>query len=289
MLLAGDAAHIHSALGGQGMNTGIGDAFNLGWKLSLVAQKRASVRLLDTYQAERRPVAADVVKDTSRAWDMFLGRTLFDRLFRDLLFLTVMRVPAFQRRWVDSGSQLRVTYRGGPLARPATNSRLRPIFGHGPMAGDRGPDGPCRLLPTDTPTTLGEQARARWTLLLFGGPEPDQRSCVQAARLCLGDDLQVFSIRRPIRNRKTSDARTEPNTILEDHLGELSRAYHASRSTTILLRPDGHVAWRSSRPEVRGLVIWLRAAFNGKDGSPTSEARASAFPCGQEIVSDRPK
>jgi 2-polyprenyl-6-methoxyphenol hydroxylase-like FAD-dependent oxidoreductase len=75
MFLAGDAAHIHSALGGQGMNTGLGDAFNLGWKLSLVAQNRASIRLLDSYQAERRPVAADVVKNTSRAWDIFLGRT----------------------------------------------------------------------------------------------------------------------------------------------------------------------------------------------------------------------
>jgi hypothetical protein len=179
--MTGDAAHIHSALGGQGMNTGLGDAFNLGWKLSLVTQNRASVRLLDTSQAERRPVAADVVKNTSRAWDTFLGRTLFDRLFRDLLFLTVMRMPAVQRRWVDSGSQLRVTYRGSSLTRAAANSRLRLIFRRGPVAGDRGPDAPCRLLPAGTPTTLGEQARARWTLLLFGGAATDQRSCVRAA------------------------------------------------------------------------------------------------------------
>jgi 4,5-epoxidase len=56
ILLAGDAAHIHSPFGGQGMNTGLGDAHNLGWKLALVIRGRAAERLLDTYEAERRPV-----------------------------------------------------------------------------------------------------------------------------------------------------------------------------------------------------------------------------------------
>jgi 4,5-epoxidase len=65
MFLAGDAAHIHSALGGQGMNTGIGDAFNLGWKLACVVTGVASDQLLDTYEAERRPVALSVIRQTS--------------------------------------------------------------------------------------------------------------------------------------------------------------------------------------------------------------------------------
>jgi hypothetical protein len=203
-------------------------------------------------------------RDTSRAWDLFLGRTLFDRLFRDLLFFTLMRVPAFQRRWVDSGSQLRVSYRGGPLARTVRNSGLHLIFRRGPVAGDRGPDASCRLVPAGTPTTLGEQARALWTLLFFGGPEPNQRSCAHAARHLLGDDLRVFSIRRRFGNRKTSGDGTAPNAILDDHLGDLARAYRANKSTTILLRPDGHVGWRSSRPDMRSLVAWLRAALNGE-------------------------
>jgi 4,5-epoxidase len=277
MLLAGDAAHIHSALGGQGMNAGLGDAFNLGWKLSLVAQNRASIRLLDSYQAERRPVAADVVKNTSRAWDIFLGRTPFDRLFRDLLFLTLMRLPAIQRRWIDSGSQLRVTYRRGPLARAASNLRPPPIFRRGPVVGDRGPDAVCRLLPAGTPTTLGEQARACWTFLFFGNSEISQRSSVQAARCCLGDDFQVFSIQPPNVNGTASEARTESDAALEDHLGELARAYHASKSTAILLRPDGHIGWRSSRGETRALAAWLRAALNGEDDSRTSERETPMF------------
>ncbi|WP_219415864.1 FAD-dependent monooxygenase, partial [Pseudonocardia nigra] len=62
VLLAGDAAHIHSPFGGQGLNTGLGDAENLAWKLALVAHGRADFALLDTYEAERRPVAADVLR-----------------------------------------------------------------------------------------------------------------------------------------------------------------------------------------------------------------------------------
>jgi 4,5-epoxidase len=59
-LLAGDAAHIHSSMGGQGMNTGMGDAENLAWKLALVVRGLAGTDLIDTYEAERRPVATDL-------------------------------------------------------------------------------------------------------------------------------------------------------------------------------------------------------------------------------------
>ncbi|MQY05346.1 FAD-dependent monooxygenase [Actinomadura macrotermitis] len=64
VLLAGDAAHVHSPFGGQGLNLGLGDAANLGWKLALVARGDAPARLLDTYTAERRPVAAQVLDNT---------------------------------------------------------------------------------------------------------------------------------------------------------------------------------------------------------------------------------
>ncbi|HEY0715201.1 MAG TPA: FAD-dependent monooxygenase, partial [Polyangia bacterium] len=64
VLLAGDAAHVHSPAGGQGLNLGVHDAVNLGWKLALVAKGLAPASLLDTYQAERHPVAARVLKTT---------------------------------------------------------------------------------------------------------------------------------------------------------------------------------------------------------------------------------
>ena len=74
VLLAGDAAHIHSPLGGQGMNTGIGDAENLAWKLALVICGRADDGLLDTYEAERRPIAKDVLETTSALTEVVVGQ-----------------------------------------------------------------------------------------------------------------------------------------------------------------------------------------------------------------------
>jgi len=109
VFLAGDAAHVHPAAGGQGLNTGVQDAFNLGWKLAAVI-RGASERLLDSYTAERLPIAADV-----------LG-----------LSKTLQLKPSLRRG--DREKQLAITYRGGPLAQDvtATSTGLR--------AGDRAPD-----------------------------------------------------------------------------------------------------------------------------------------------------
>ena len=83
VLLAGDAAHIHSPLGGQGMNTGIGDAENLAWKLALVVSGRADHSLLDTYEAERRPIAKGVLETTSSVTEMVVSQRWAARLLRD--------------------------------------------------------------------------------------------------------------------------------------------------------------------------------------------------------------
>jgi 2-polyprenyl-6-methoxyphenol hydroxylase-like FAD-dependent oxidoreductase len=88
VLLAGDAAHIHPPIGGQGLNLGLHDAFNLGWKLAAQVRGRAPETLLDTYEAERRPVAADVL-DNTRAQTALLspepGPQALRRLFTDLM------------------------------------------------------------------------------------------------------------------------------------------------------------------------------------------------------------
>jgi len=85
------------------MNTGLGDAYNLGWKLALVTQGRATERLLDTYEAERRPVAADVLKNTTANTNLLLGNSLISRLFRDYLFVPAMRLPRFSAGFRPKG------------------------------------------------------------------------------------------------------------------------------------------------------------------------------------------
>src|SRR5262249_56369593 len=80
--LAGDAAHVHSPAGAQGMNTGIQDAWNLGWKLALAVQGVAAEALLDTYEAERQPVGRLVLRFTDRAASIATSRSRSVRLLR---------------------------------------------------------------------------------------------------------------------------------------------------------------------------------------------------------------
>lgn len=109
--IAGDAAHVHPPTGGQGMNTGIQDAYNLGWKLALVLEGKADPALLDSYEVERQPVAEQVIARTIEQSMNISKRGTGDRL---------------------EDTQVLVSYRGGPLAGEAT--------GEGLAAGDRMPD-----------------------------------------------------------------------------------------------------------------------------------------------------
>ena len=109
VLLAGDAAHIHSPVGGQGMNTGMGDAENLAWKLALVVQGRAEERLLNSYQDERRPVARDVLDTTTRATRLVFDDGVVSRTLRELA-VPLARWGWAQRRRTRSLSQLDVSY-----------------------------------------------------------------------------------------------------------------------------------------------------------------------------------
>jgi 2-polyprenyl-6-methoxyphenol hydroxylase-like FAD-dependent oxidoreductase len=139
VLLAGDAAHIHSPLGGQGMNTGIGDAENLAWKLAMVVSGRADIRLVDTYQAERRPVAEDVLETTSGLTQVMMGDGPIRRTVRDHVAVPLLNREWMQRLITDKASQLQISYRRGPLG----DHRRLPTSG--PRAGDRIAD---RLLTT---------------------------------------------------------------------------------------------------------------------------------------------
>ena len=98
LLLAGDAAHVHSPAGGQGMNTGIQDAVDLGHTLAEVLDGRGADEVLDGYEARRRPVALQVVRLTDRATRLATVRGLFPRAARDLLLTTATRVPRVRHR-----------------------------------------------------------------------------------------------------------------------------------------------------------------------------------------------
>ncbi|MEU6129423.1 FAD-dependent monooxygenase [Saccharopolyspora sp. NPDC047091] len=147
VLLAGDAAHVCPPTGGQGMNTGVQDAHNLGWKLAAVL-RGADEALLDSYEAERYPVAEGVLRLSGR---------LLDLLRED--------DPEAHRRGPEL-NQLGLHYRGGPLAE---DRRTDPAA---VRAGDRAPDAPV-LLDGAAVRLFELFAGPHWTLLDFGGTVPD--------------------------------------------------------------------------------------------------------------------
>ncbi|MFD9324397.1 FAD-dependent monooxygenase [Streptomyces sp. NPDC060065] len=166
--LAGDAAHIHSPAGAQGMNTGIQDALNLGWKLALVCQGRAPEELLETYEIERAPVGRSVLRFTDRAFTIGTSRNPLIRLARTRLAPRlaplVLRATGPRGRVFRTVSELGIHYRRSP----ASTAGSRPPR-KGPRAGDRLPDLP-RALQART-------AGPGWHLLLSGPAAlwPDER------------------------------------------------------------------------------------------------------------------
>lgn len=113
--LIGDAAHIHSPVGGQGMNTGLQDAYNLAWKLAGVVNKQHEDAILDSYAAERMPVAKDLLNTTDRAFNLILSRNWFVGLFKKWILPTVLKniwsKPALRAEFFKRVSQIGISYR----------------------------------------------------------------------------------------------------------------------------------------------------------------------------------
>jgi 2-polyprenyl-6-methoxyphenol hydroxylase-like FAD-dependent oxidoreductase len=115
MFIAGDAAHIHSPFGGQGMNTGLQDVWNLAWKLDLAARGRGNETLLESYTAERRPVIKGVIATTDMLTRVMGTRSKLAQSVRDTVFPVISGLTPFQRRFVQNLSELGISYPGSPI------------------------------------------------------------------------------------------------------------------------------------------------------------------------------
>ena len=234
--IAGDAAHIHPPTGGQGMNTGIQDAYNLAWKMALVLKGAADERLLDSYESERRPVGADVVARTAAA-SMSFGRerTQPDRL---------------------ENTQILVNYRNSGIVHDQTGAD------GAVRAGDRAPDAaglrrahigfPLRLFDVLNGT------RARPRLLSRGA-----RQAEDAAKLeTLASDLDrdYAGLVRVVAVAEANADLPEPIgcTLLRDAEQTFARAYGATPGMTLLVRPDGYVGLRAAAPDMDAIRSYLK-------------------------------
>jgi 2-polyprenyl-6-methoxyphenol hydroxylase-like FAD-dependent oxidoreductase len=248
--LLGDAAHIHSPMGGQGMNTGLQDAYNLAWKLALVISNQADDALLDTYEAERRPFAQKLLATTDRAFRVVVSENWFAGMLRTHI---VPRVAAFamkrrtaKRTAFQTLSQIDIRYRESSLSQAVVD-----MPESAPHAGDRFPwlrlkfhaQGPLEDLFQKLDDT-------RLNLLVIGQPVPS------TASLQLGDMLKVHAV---------------PNVENDSALSAAS----ITSPSYYLLRPDGHIGLAGTLFQEADLRQWLVRSHLRLD-SATSQKAATA-------------
>lgn len=253
VVLAGDAAHVHSPAGARGMNTGIQDACNLGWKLGLVVVGVGDEALLDTYDAERRPAARMSLLLTHL---IFFGEAAdHPVLERARAALAPLVVPptarlSWPRRFaLHTIGQLGVGYPAGALAIEG-----RPRLRRGPRAGSRMPDAP--LTHDGVPCRLHDALAApQFHLLLCGPPQRRRPSQVSSVRRRFDGLVHVHEI--------GAEAVTH---ALRDPSGTLLRRLGACPGAQYLIRPDGHVAYRSGGTDLGHVLLHLARWLPGAGG-----------------------
>jgi 2-polyprenyl-6-methoxyphenol hydroxylase-like FAD-dependent oxidoreductase len=258
--LAGDAGHVHVPIGGQGMNYGMHDAFNLAWKLAAVIKGEARPALLDTYSAERHPVDEALVHGTDRAFHLLLRTPAATAAAMRFLGPLALQFQPLQKRIRGILAEMNVAYPSSPLSEDHGGSS-------GPAAGDRAPDALVVRLPEGRTTTLFEVLHGtRWTLLLFAGldPTPDDIENLERISASLtapyGTRVAVHLVLcndPPVPVHESWAAQ-----LLMDREEYLHARYGVEAAPCLyLIRPDWHIAFRGSPEHHSRLVRYFQRIF----------------------------
>jgi hypothetical protein len=252
--LLGDAAHIHSPAGAQGMNTGLQDAYNLSWKLALVVQGRADAALLDTYEQERIPVAKRLLETTDRAFQLIVADGWLSSLFRTRILAKVAaRAMTFERvrkLAFRTISQIGISYPKSSLSRTASD-----LPKDAPAAGDRFPWMRLKLEPNGPVEDLFEHLDDTTFNLLVIGQPISQETLGE-----FGGLLRIHAI--------AADPANAP---------ELARV-KVPQPSFYLLRPDGHVGLCGTRLQVADVKRYLaeQAHLKTQAKQPNGDRLATA-------------
>ena len=243
--LAGDAAHIHSPVGGQGMNTGIQDVTNLAWKIASVLKYNSPKELLDTYQIERQRIGEVLVNTTDRIFGMLIKSGFFIRLIRLYVFPIIMNILTkcvkFNRRVFLFASESNIHYHENLFISELQDGGDHKFFA-GPKAGFRAPDASIFN------STLFELIRIKPNnILIF----QNQNSAE------LEKKLQTLEQIHP-------DLIAVHKFIYSSELKTFFDRYGLSpgSSATYFIRPDGYIGFRSFGKELDGIRAYLNKLYS---------------------------
>lgn len=271
VFFAGDAAHVHSPAGAQGMNTGIQEALNLGWKIARVLSGGAPDRLLDTYHAERYPIERVVLRQTSFMTQLVEADHGPMRLLRERVMPVLVSLGPLRDAARQAVSELSIQYRRSPLT-------LERVLDGGPRAGERAPDALVRVVDGPLGKAPGKgrlfdlHDPASFSLfLLVDAKAVDEVNDAEQEAAFATDDLARFA--RAVEARLPNALRVwrlagipaaEPPPV-GGGAQSLDEAYGRTRPAFYLVRPDGYICARG-RPSsdlnalLRHCETWFSAS-----------------------------
>jgi 2-polyprenyl-6-methoxyphenol hydroxylase-like FAD-dependent oxidoreductase len=239
VFLAGNAAHLHSPVGGQGMNIGIQDVYNLAWKLALVHQGKAPPSLLDTYHQERYPIAQSVLSITDKLTKMITTKSPFLTLLRDATMSIAGTFDKLKEQLPKRFSQLYLRY--DPSHIIVNNSHNHPP--EKIHIGTRIPDHTVKREKEDV--RLFELFKGtHHTLLLFGGKKASKQALKKLETLY--NTLKNHPLIHTYilyRNEENLTFCPNPKHCLFDHEPSAHSHFGIIKSTAILIRPDGYIGY----------------------------------------------
>jgi 3-(3-hydroxy-phenyl)propionate hydroxylase len=244
VFLAGDAAHIHSPMGAQGMNAGIQDAFNLGWKLAMVASRSADPGLLDSYESERMPIDTRIIRWTDWGTRLILSPRGISAPARNLVLSNITRFDFLHRGLTNGAAQIASNYRG---SRIVEEHRLP----YGPHSGDRAPDADIQSVRDAVASRLFDlfSETHHALLILWATDFPGQGLAFQEPF------LKVCRIAE----------RSSPSADFIDIHGEVA-AHYGVEPAAYLVRPDGYVAFRCGIGDLMNLLLpYLERTFSRQE------------------------
>ncbi|CAB3794156.1 3-(3-hydroxy-phenyl)propionate/3-hydroxycinnamic acid hydroxylase [Paraburkholderia ultramafica] len=263
IFLAGDAAHVHSPAGAQGMNTGIQEAFNLGWKLARVLKAAAPDRLLDTYHLERHPIERDVLRQTGFITQMAEADHGPLKLLRERVMPVLAALGPLRDAARLTISELSIQYRRSPLT-------LERVLDGGPRAGERAPDalvhvvdGPLGRAP-GVGCIFDLHDPAFFSLFLLVPPLPvDDTPLDPAAKHAPPPDPELERLAADIERLLPGAVRIWRITdTTGDGAPALSESYGRTRPSFYLVRPDGYISARGrTGSDLHGLLRHCEAWF----------------------------
>lgn len=258
VFLAGDAAHIHSPVGGQGMNAGVQDAFNLAWKLAYTYHGWTQPSLLDSYNIERREVINEVMKNTHRNYRLLTLQSPLLKFFRRTLYAYVMSLSKVKQQLVLMIAGLKVNYRKSPWVFGEKSKSL--LF-----AGDRAPDEEVVMCGNGKRQRLFDLFyQNKHSLLLFPG------KLSAAEETAKFNELAAFVHKNYAAqihiNMITKDSLPDFHgikgiTLLHDNSKLAYKAYKANDQALYLIRPDGYIAFCSDTLEGGEFKAYLDRIF----------------------------